>query len=746
MDLTPLLAPRSIAVLGATDRPDAYGDTILRNLERIGFAGDLWGINPNRGEVRGVPCVPSIDDLPEPVDALAVAIPAAGVPAAIEAAARRGCGGAVVVSAGFGEVEEGRELEAELKRAALTGEHGPFPVCGPNGNGIVSVHDRAAVWGDSLRPQIGDREAGGGVALVSQSGNVAVNALGSRRATGFHTVVSTGNGAVCDAGDWLLAISEREGVRSIALFLESDGDGAKLAEALARCCERDIRVAVLKVGSSGAGAAAATAHTGALAGDQRVFRSLIEEAGGSWTHNPHELLELARVLAEPRARPRPRPHAERAGGLAILTCSGGDSGNAADEAERLGVALPPLAAATRERLAELLPGAATAANPLDYTSLIWAETGRLQAIVETVAADPAIDQLLLFHDTPADLAPEAAEGWEATRGGLVAGATSANAAAAPLFASTLPDLISEEIIRELAAAGIASVGGLSTAVLCARELRRQPGESGRMRAIAAASAPNAGAGAGKDGGGGGGGGEPGGWLSEAAAKNLLRDAGVPVPLGRTVTDAAGAVAAASQIGAPGAPVALKLSSAMIQHKSELGAIELGLTAPVEIEAAATRLLSISAAPGQPNVEADTVILVEEMAPPGVELIVAAHRDGIVPALVVGLGGIWTEALGDVAVVPLPATSERVERSLRALRGATLLTGARGGDSVDLAAVAAAAVAVGAALLESGLSVVEVNPLIAGPDGCIAADALVHLGRGGAHDVAPGGERASLPVD
>ena len=700
MDLGRLLAPRSIAVLGATDRPDAYGDTILRNLERIGFDGELWGINPGREAVRDVPCVPTITDLPGPVDALAVAVPAAGVPAAVAAAAERGCGGAVVVSAGFGEVEEGRGLEAELRRAALAAD---FPVCGPNGNGIVSVHERAAIWGDSLRPQIG--QEAGGVALVSQSGNVAVNALGSRRGTGFHTVVSTGNGAVCDAGDWLFAISEREGVRSIALFLESDGDGPKLAEALARCCERDVRVAVLKVGTSGAGAAAAAAHTGALAGDQLVFRSLIEEAGASWAHNPHELLELARALAEPRARPRPSADANGRSGLAILTCSGGDSGNAADEAERLGVELPPLAPATRDRLTELLPGAATAANPLDYTSLIWAETDRLRSIVAAVAADPAVDQLLLFHDTPADLSAEAAEGWEATRGGLVAGASSEDgAAAAPLFASTLPDLISEEIIRELSAAGIASVGGLSTAVLCARELRRAVGDPGRMREIAAAAASGPSTGR-----------EAGEWLSERAAKELLAAAGIPFPRGRSASDPADAAAAAKL----GSPVALKLSSPAIQHKSELGAIELGLTSPSEVEAAATRLLALPAASEAPGAE----LLVEEMAAPGVELIVAAHRDGVVPALVIGLGGIWTEALGDVAVVPLPATPARIEDALRSLRAAPLLTGSRGEAGVDLAAVATAGSRIGETLLAEDLAVVEVNPLIATRGGCVAADAL-----------------------
>ena len=416
---------------------------------------------------------------------------------------------------------------------------------------MISFHDGAGIWGDSVRAL----EAGG-VALISQSGNVAVNALGSRRGIGFHTVVSTGNGTVCDAGDWLLAASEREGVRSIALFLESDGHGPKLAEALAHCVERDVRVVVLKVGASSAGAAAARAHTGALAGDARIFRALIEEAGASWARDPHELLELARVLAEPRARPRGD------GGLAILTCSGGDSGNAADEAERLGVELPSLGEETRRDLAELLPEAATPANPLDYTSLIWAERERLRRIVETVGDDPAIDQVLVFHDTPEDLAEEVAPGWEATRAGLADGARATSAA--PLFASTLADLIGDRIIRNLGATGIAAAGGLSTAVLCARELRRPPGDPARLREIATATGAKLA--------------QPTNvvWLSEAEAKDLLREGGLPVPDGHVVAGADGCLAAARELGFP---VALKLSSSAIQHKSALGAMELGSNTP-----------------------------------------------------------------------------------------------------------------------------------------------------------------------
>ena len=199
----------------------------------------------------------------------------------------------------------------------------------------MAFHGGAALWGDALVP----REPGR-VALISQSGNVAVNALALERGLRFHTVASVGNQAVIDAAALLEALVEDDGVGSVALFLESDGDGARLAGALARAAERDVGVAVLKVGATAAGATAAAAHTGALAGDQRVFRALVEEAGAAWADDVHDLLELAKALAVPGAR-RAAPGG---GGLAILTCSGGDSGLAADEAGRRGL---PLATARR---------------------------------------------------------------------------------------------------------------------------------------------------------------------------------------------------------------------------------------------------------------------------------------------------------------------------------------------------------------------------------------------------------------
>jgi acyl-CoA synthetase (NDP forming) len=688
-DLTPLLKPRSIAVVGANDRPGSYADIVLRNLDRAGFDGDVWGVNPRRDEVHGRPCVPSVADLPEPVDAVVVAIPAEGVPDVISQAAARGCGGAVVISAGFGEIPEGRELEGELRAAA-----GRMPVCGPNGNGIVAVNFRAAMWGDSVAPL-----EPGPVALISQSGNLAVNALGSRRGIRYHTVVSTGNQATVDASRWLRAICELDGVGSVAMFLEEDGDGAELAESLAACAERDVGVAVLKVGESPAGVRAASAHTGAVAGDQRVFRSLIEEAGGAWARDPHELLELARVLAEPRARPR------GGGGLAILTCSGGDSSIAADEAERLSIDLPGLAAPTRERLADLLPSAATIGNPLDYTAMIWGDTDLLRRITVAVGDDPAIDQLLILYDHPQGLETPAAAEWAAVRAGIVAGADEAEAAT--LVASTLPDLIDDRASGELAERGVPAVAGLRTALLCARALRLPPGDPGRLREIAAAATAAAVAPAqsprsvGDD-----------GWLDEIDAKELLRTAGLPVPQGMVVGSEDECTSALEQLGAP---VAIKAASADLRHKSDAGVLRLSIETAEAARAAYAELSGAAGANGR--------VLVERMMPSGVELLVAARADAVVPALVIGLGGIWTEAFDDVAIVPLPAEPERISRAIRSLRGAGALLGGRGRDAMDLHAAASLAAGVGSLLLDAGLDLIELNPVAVHRDGCVALDAL-----------------------
>ena len=702
MDLGRLLRPQSVAVVGASERDSYAGETLL-NLRGAGFAGPVWGVNPKRTEAHGYPCFPSLSDLPGVPDAVVVAIPAAAVADVVDEAGALGCGGAIVYGAGFGEVAAGEEHERRLHAAAA--RHG-LPVCGPNGNGIVAVHPGAAMWGDTLRPLVA-----GSVALVSQSGNVGVNALATRRGLRFHTVVSCGNSVSVDPAEWLTELARDDGVRSIALYLEADGDGALLCEALADCAERGVGVAVLKVGESAAGAAAAMAHTGAVAGDQRVFRALVEEAGAAWADDVHDLLEIAKAQAE-GSDPLSRSGLDLAGGLAILTCSGGDSALAADEGARLGLRLPGFAPDTAERLRRLLPDAATVGNPLDYTALIWGDVERLRDIVVTVGADPSIERVLVFYDQAAD--SEAtdsgrAASWAGVRDGIRLGA---EASAAPVMvSSTLPELLDEGAALTFMEAGVPAVAGMRTGLACAAALARPLGPPARLREIADAtrtSGAAAGSAAGPPPG------APNGrrWLPEHEAKELLRSAGIPVVDGRLAVCEDDAVVALSELGGR---VAVKLSGESLQHKADVGALVLDVMTEDAMRAAHRDLIAL-------GVDGASV-LVERMAPPGVELLVAARADAVVPCLVIGAGGAWTELIDDVAIVPLPATPERVEEAILSLRSAPLLTGGRGLPALDVTAAARLAAAAGGLLLTQPLELLELNPVLVQERGALVLDAV-----------------------
>jgi acetyl-CoA synthetase len=721
VDLTRLLSPRSVAIVGATDRPGSYGAQAIINLETVGFPGQVWGVNPRRGEVLGRPCVPTLADLPVAADAVIVAIPAAGVPDVIDEAGRRGCGGAIVFSAGFGEIAGGASLDRALVEAAARHE---LPVCGPNCNGIVAMHSRSALWGDALAA----REPGA-VALVSQSGNVAVNALATQRGLRFHSVISSGNQSVLSAADYLQALAREDGLRSVALYLEDDG-GSGLCDGLAACADAGIRVAVLKVGTSPAGARAAAAHSGALAGDQRVFRALLDEAGAASAADLHELLELAKTFAAstPRGLSAPKRRlvedgleAAAAGrsvtapaaapGLAILTCSGGDSAQGADEAARCGLALPAFAPETCERLRELLPPTATVANPLDYTAVIWGDAAALDQLIAAVASDPAIDEVVVFYDQPRDLDGASAESWGAVRDGIIAGASRGDVPV--IVSSTLPELLDDAAAWRFASHGIAPVAGLRAGLLCAAALRRAPGDPERLREIAAAATAAGAVASGAV--------EArtettSAWLSEHDSKDLLRGAGVAVPDGRLVRDEDDAAAALADLGAP---IVLKLSSAAVQHKTELGGVELGLRSDTATRLAYRRLAPLAAAHGG-------AVLAESMAPGGAELLVAARTDTIVPVLVIGLGGIWTELLDDVAIVPLPADAARIEHALRSLRGAPMFAGGRGRPAGDIAAAAGLIERCGDLLLTGELELIELNPVLVSHTGAIAVDASISV--------------------
>ena len=662
-DLSRLLTPRSVAVVGATDREGTYAHTTLLNLQRAGFVGEVVGVHPTRSTAAGAPCVPTLAEVGR-VDAVVIATPADTVPSYVAEAAALGCGGAIVYAAGFAEA--GRtDLQAHLVAAA-----GAMAVVGPNGNGMVSVPARAPLWGDAVTLPA----APGGIALISDSGNIGVVGMAHRSGEGLHTVISSGNAAVVDTPTLLGEVALLDGVRVVAMYVEGDGDGAQWCEALARCAERDVRVVVLKTGLSARGAAVGAAHTAALRGDQAVFAAMITEAGGVMVEQPLELLETARALAHGR-----RDHR----GAAVLTCSGGDAAIAADTADDLGVHLADLAPETERRLRDLLPPAATVANPLDHTAMVWADTEAIAALAEAVGRDPEVGHLVYVQDEPPGLPPGPLAEWQATRAGGVLGGQ--RAGIETLVVATTPGQ---------AAPG--AVAGLDNALRAIGALQSLPPDALRLRDMAAAVTahrrPRA--------------------LDEASAKDLLTRYGVAVPRGVVALEVDAAVEGARAIGYP---VALKVIAEGMIHKSDVGGVTVDLVSDDDVAAESARMLRL--APG-------ARVLVEEMVPGGVEVLVAAGRDGVVPTLTVGLGGVWAEALADVVCVPLPAAPERVREALATLRAYPVLAGGRGGTAYAIDALCEVASRVGDALLVEGWELVEVNPLIVSASDCIAVDAIV----------------------
>ena len=607
----PLLRPRSVAVVGATDRPGSYGDATLRNLggarvpraglgrasdARVGARAPLRAVarRPARAGRRGRGGDPG---------RRRAGGRARGRPARLRRARRLrgrvrrgGRGGAAGRAAGGGRRRRAARDRAELRRARRL----------PQPRGAVGRRARAAAGRAASRSS---RRAATSRSTRSRSGAGCASTPSPRSATRPWSTPRRCSRRSC----------EEEDVGSVALFLESDGDGARLTRALARAAERGIGVAVLKVGATAAGATAAAAHTGALAGDQRVFRALVEEAGAAWADDVHDLLELAKALAVPGARVRPRAPAGR--GLAILTCSGGDSGLGADEAGRRGLPLPPLSAATAERLEPLLPPAATVANPLDYTAMIWGERERVAGIVRAVAEDPAIDQLLLFYDEPAGDGRRAARelGRRPRRARRRRGRRRRARRSSPRRCpSCCRTTRRPRFLERGVAAGRRAADGARVRRGAAARRRATPPGCARSPAAVAPVAP-------------------GDWLAEADAKALLRARGrARCPTAGSSPARTTRSAVARELGGAGRAQGV-LAGAAAQER--------GGRARARRDRATTRCAPRTRACPRPA--AARRVLVEAMAAPGVELVVAARRDAVVPALVVGLGGVWTELLGDV---------------------------------------------------------------------------------------------------
>jgi acetyl-CoA synthetase len=390
--------------------------------------------------------------------------------------------------------------------------------------------------------------------------------------------------------------------------------------------------------------------------------------------------------------------------VAVLSCSGGDAATAADLAADAGLPLPPLEPATVAAVQRLLPPGVLVGNPFDHTNAVWADTAAVAAITAAVAADPGVGQVVYVQDMPPGLPADDAAEWAATRDGAVAGARQAGTEA--MLVATCPG-------QEPPGA----VAGLRPALVALASLRRPVADPARLTAIAAAARAVRHEGRPRR----------TGVLAEHQAKDLLAARGVPLPRRALALRAGAAADVAARIGLP---VALKVSAPGLVHKTDAGALALGLADGPSVIRAAERLLAL------PDLPDGAVLLVEAMAPAGTDVFVAARADGVVPCLVLGLGGVWAEALDDVAVLPLPAGPDQVVVALRGLRAAPVLFGGRTEPSLAVGALAALAAAVGDLLLAEHLSLVEINPVRLTARDAVALDAVIQRARAGhcAHEL------------
>lgn len=672
--LRAFFAPRAVAVLGVSRNPAKLGYRLLENLTEGGFAGPVYPVHPAGEPILGRPTVKSVEALPPDVDLALVTLPAPAVRDALVALGVRGVRAAVVLSSGFGEVDEpGRESEREL--AALARATG-MRLVGPNCMGVYSAPVRlngTFFWDLPRLP--------GGLAVVSQSGaygGLLIRHLGTR-GLGTARFLSLGNQVDVELGEVVEFLAEDPATTLIACFVEALRDGRRFVEAATQAGAHKP-VVVLKAGRSEAGRRAAGSHTGALAGAWELYRAACRRAGAVLTEETEEFLDAIETLALAGARRAAAPR------VAVITVSGGPSVMAADAAERAGLVVPPLGGPARQALRTLLPSFAAVGNPVDLTPQV--EPHRVPAAVRTVLDQPDVAGAVVVDvglDLPA-LGDAVAAAVEATDKPAVAFVADAPALTARLRSGGIPVLPSpERAVRAWRALWLARP-------------RRTPGPVARpslpedvARALAAASGP----------------------LPFTLARSLLAAYGVPFVPDAVVDSPEEAVAAAERLGFP---VVVK---ADLPHKSEAGAVRLGLCDPAAVRAAAVELRARTGAR----------LVVQVQAPPGMELLVGGRRDEVFgPVVAVGTGGILTEVVRDVsfALAPLDPT-EAVEVLHEGLRP-RLLAGVRGLPPCHGAALVATMLAVGDLLVcEGRVREVDLNPVIAAGARALAVDALVVVG-------------------
>ncbi|MBS75705.1 acetate--CoA ligase family protein [Variovorax sp.] len=688
--LSALFAPRSIAVVGASSNPQKIGGIPVDYQRRFGFDGALYPVNPNAERIQELRAWPSLRAIGEPVDLAILSVPAALVDAALDDAIEAKVKGVVLFSSGFAET--GAEGTAAQARLGAKARAAGLRLIGPNCLGFMNIaHKVYATF--SPAPGVG-RVAPGRIGLVSQSGafGAYAYAMARERGVGLSLWATTGNEADLQFADCLAWLAQDPATDVIMGYMEGCRDGPRLRAALALAQAAGKPVVMVKVGRTALGAQAAASHTAALAGDDAVYDAVFRRYGVLRARSLGEFFDLAHSAAV-AGRPRDRS-------IGLFTLSGGVGALMADDASAQGLDVQPLGEAAQATLREWVPFAAPR-NPVDITGQVTNDMSLLERSARLMLDDRGFASWMGFL-----AAAGASDAFWPTLRALVASLR----AAYPDTLLAISTLLSPERRAELEGLRCLvfadpSDGIRTIAALAVLKTDAPHATDTRPAGDPIALAPGA--------------------MAEPAALALLAAAGVPVVAHRVAHSADEAAAAAEAFGGA---VALKIVSADIPHKSDVGGVALGLRGAAQARAAfeRTRDHALSA---RPEARLDGA-LVARMASGGVECIAGVHRDPVFgPVLMFGLGGIHVETLRDVALRVLPVTREDTLAMVRELRAFAILDGARGKAPVDLASIADALCALADFALRAGdsLASAEINPLIARPQaegGCVAVDALI----------------------
>ncbi len=671
------LNPRHVAVMGGH-----WSDEVVRQLDKIGYAGEIWPVNPKRTDLAGRKCFASLDDLPAAPDAAFVGVNRDATIEAVKTLSAMGAGGGLCFASGYAEVPDGEDRQKALVEAA-----GDMPIQGPNCYGLINYLDGVPLWPD----QHGGKRIGEGVAILSQSGNIGVNVTMQRRGLPLAYMVSLGNQAQTGVAEFIDAMLEDERIKAIGILIEGLPDIARFTQAAARALEKKVPIVAMKSGRSEAGAKITVSHTSTLAGADNLYDAMFERYGIVRVHTLPVMMETLKFLsiAGPLKGNR----------VVSLSCSGGEASMIADLADGRDLSFDDFDEGARSRIKETTHELVHVSNPFDYHTFDWGKPEALARTFTEVAKSGYDARMIMLDWPPRDICDP--RDWNAT---LDAFATASEAASgASLVVSSLHESLPPEARDAMIVRGIVPMYGLEetlTALEAAVWVGRRHARAETEGAPTPMSTATAAAGEACI-------------LDEAESKKQLAAYGLATPESRV----ARAEDAAGEAAALGFPVVLKALDSHLTHKSDVGGVALGLEDEEGIRHAVNDMAALS-----------DRFLIERMQPsPLAELIVGVERDpqfGLV--LVIGAGGILVELMKDVRPLLLPVTRDDISLAIGKLRIARLLSGYRGKPAANHTAIVDAVMAVAAYAEANAQTLLEldVNPLMVFPDRAVAVDALI----------------------